>query len=234
MLTLKDKLTLLAFDMVAAARGYKFVQATSRKAIEDAASVYNEDGFSFPKHLIDGIKKYKEGTINFIAYHRGMPVGLVRLADPNVINRPYELYGVDREGLHYEIQSLAVKKGFRDGTQFVMLGMVKKLYTYSLQKGITSWCACGAHSVYLSMRRYCKRTEVTDIDFMKIGHPVTSYLFENRIIETYFTMDVSAFEPWEIFRKCVRKLMKKYSLPEYIAEKIRTLKSQMRFNIIAE
>jgi hypothetical protein len=223
MLSLKNKLALLVYDTIALSKGYRFVKATTKKEHEDAGVIYSEDGFTFPESLKHDIQKYKAGTVSFIAYYKNTPVGVVRLADPNVINRPYELYGVDHEGKHYEIQSLTVRKGYRDGAQFVLLGMVKKLYAYSISKGISSWSACGTNTIYLSMRRYCKKTEVTEIDFKSISHPLTSYLYAHNIIETYFTMDVSAFAPWLILKKCVKKIVKKWDVTQLLRGSIEQL-----------
>jgi len=144
---------------------------------------------------------------------------MVRLGDPKIINRPFELYGVDVTGEHYEIQSLVVKKEFREGTQFVMLGLFKTMYVYSRQQGIISWNSCGARNVYLTVRRFCKNISVEEVDFGAINHPLTQYLFANNIIETYFTMEVSSFEPWQILKKFIRQVVKKWELPQIISIK---------------
>ena len=215
-----DKFALLLFDFIAAIKGYRFVKVATEKEFNEANDIYNEEGFSFPEDLEDDVKKYKAGTINFIAYYRNEPVGMVRLADPRIINRAWEHYGVDKDGLHHEIQSLVVRKEYRDGPQFVMLGLVKKLYVYSIGQSIRSWSACGKTNVYMTMRRYCKKTAVIDIDFKSINHPVTQYLYANNIVETYFTMEVASFVPWEILKKYIKKTVKKWDIPGFIKERI--------------
>lgn len=214
-----DKLALRIFDLITEVKGFSFQKVSSAREINDANAVYNEEAFSFPEELRETISGYKKGTIYFVAYHYDKPVGMVRLADPQVVNRPYELYGVDVEGEHYEIQSLVVKKGYREGTQFVMLGLFRAMYGYSVKHGIYSWSSCGARSVYLTVRRFCKKIEVEDVDFGAINHPVTQYLFANNIIETYFTMEVAAFEPWLILKKFVKQQLKKMELPQLFSKK---------------
>ena len=108
-----------------------------------------------------------------------------------------------------KFKSLVVSKNFRDGAQFVMLGLVKKLYTYSIANSILTWSACGKRSVYLTMRQYCKNIEVVNVDFKNINHPVTQYLYANNIVETYFIMNVAEFKPSRIFKKLLRRLLKK-------------------------
>src|ERR1043165_9356048 len=134
-----DKLAIRLFDVLAAAKGYRFELVDTVAASKDIAVIYDEEGFSFPEELEEDVRKYKAGTLNFIAYYKNIPVGTVRLADPRVVNRAWDHYGVDKEGQHHEIQSLVVRNGYRDGAQFVMLGLVKKLYVYSLANGIKSW-----------------------------------------------------------------------------------------------
>lgn len=209
MISIKNNLALLAYDLVALSRGYRFTVARSQTALDDAATIYHEDGFSFPEHLQEQVEKYKKGVVTFVAYHRGEPVGVVRIANPHIINRPYELYGVDSEGRCCEIQSLTVKKEHRDASQFVMIGLVRKLYAYSLANGVTTWSACGANHIYLTMRRYCKITKAVDINFSSIGNDLTRYLYAHKIIETYFTMDLAGFSPWGIFVQCMKKMIKR-------------------------
>jgi hypothetical protein len=203
-----NKIALLLFDCIALKKGYRFRKVVTEQQQMEANSIYGE-GFSFPAHLEDDIKKYKAGTLNFIAYYKSTPVGTIRLADPKVINRTYEHLGIDKDGEHNEIQSLIVKKEFREGAQFVMLGLVKKVYAYSVRNAICTWSACCKHTVYLTMRRYCKNTQVVPVDFQAINHPVTQHLYANKIIETYFTMEVASFVPWDIFRRFVRKKIRK-------------------------
>jgi hypothetical protein len=211
MKNLLDKIALTSFSLMAAKNGYRFKKVTDKQEIEDANRLYNEEAFSFPDNLKDQVSAYKKSATNFVAYHYGIPVGLVRLADPRVINRPYELYGVDEAGEHYEIQSLVVKKEYRDGTQFVMLGLFKAMYVHSVRHGIGSWNSCGLRNVYLTVRRFCKKIEAEEVNFAAIDNPLTRYLYANRIIDTYFTMAVSAFEPWEIFKQYVNKSLRKWS-----------------------
>lgn len=211
-----NKLALFLFDIVGSQKGYRFKKASTDTELDAANRIYEEQAFSFPTHLEAEIQKYKAGTVNFVAYYNNAPVGMVRLANPKVINRAYELYGLDIAGEHYEIQSLVVKQGHRDGAQFVMLGLVKELYVYSIANSILSWSGCGVKGVYLTIRRYCKKSEVIDVDFKKINNPITQYLYANSIVETYFTMEVASFEPWQIFKKFIKKSAKKWAVTEFI------------------
>lgn len=216
-----NKLSLIAFDLVAWMKGYSFKKTGIDE--KDANVIYDEEGFSFPEELTEDIQRFKAGTLNYIAYYKGEPAGLVRMADPKVINRAWEHYGIDKEGRHHEIQSLVVRKQFRNGAQFVMLGLVKKIYTYSVANGIKTWSACGRRNVYLTMRRYCKDIEEIDVDFKGIDHPVTRYLVANNIVETYFVMGVGAFAPYLIFKKCVRKIIKPWNIAGRLKKLLATM-----------
>jgi hypothetical protein len=213
---IQDVLSMCLFDLIAGVKGYTFKRVTSEQAHSDIDKVYADEGFSFPETLQEKVRSYKTGTVNFIAYYKNIPVGTVRLADPKIINRPYELYRVDVAGEHYEIQSLLVRKDYRDGSQFVMLGLFKAMYAYSVSHNISSWSSCGARNVYLTMRRLCKKIEIEQVDFKSIDNPLTQYLYQNNIIDTYFTMEVASFEPWNILRKFVKQLVKKLDIPEFL------------------
>lgn len=216
MKTLLDGIAMLVFDMMAWSKGYTFKEVTTPQENDDATTVFASEAFSFPPHLDSDVQRFKKGAVNFIAYHKGLPVGTVRLQNPKIINRAWEHYGVDKNGDHHEIQSLIVKKEFRDGSQFVMLGLVKCLYAYSLANSITTWSACGQKSLYMTMRRYCKNIKVIDIDFQSTLHPVTKYLYQHGKVETYFIMDVKAFAPLQILKKVAKKLARKSSIIEKI------------------
>lgn len=206
---LKNKLALLLFDTIATSKGFCFREVRNETQQGDIDNMYAEEGFTFPDELSDKVRSYKVAGVNFIAYYSGEPVGMVRLADPGVINRPYELYGVDVQGEHFEIQSLLVKRNYREATQFVMLGLFRKMYGYSVKHGVTSWSSCGLRSVYLTMKRFCKKIEVEEVDFANIQHPLTQYLYTHNIIDTYFTMEVTDLEPWDILKRCIRLMLKK-------------------------
>jgi hypothetical protein len=207
-----DKLALLLFDCIAFAKGYRFRRVVSHEQQKEADVIYDDDGYSFPDYIKSKIQKYKVGTTYFIAYHKDTPVGTVGISNPEVINRAYEHLLVDKNGEHHEIQSLSVKRKYRDGAQFVMLGLLRKVYGYSVDSGIKTWSACGNQAVYLTMRRYCKDIQVIPIDFNAVNtldNPVTRHLLTHKIIETCFIMPVTTFSPWDILRGFLRKKIRK-------------------------
>lgn len=215
-----DRIALVFFDVLANLKGYEFRQVYAESELADADVIYNEDGHWFPKEVSDDLERYQAGALNIIAYRWGVPAGFVRLGNPKVMNRAYDHLGIDKDGLHPEIQSLIVSKDFRDGAQFVLLGLVKELYTYSVANNITTWSACGKHNLYLTMRRYCKDMRVVKLDTGSMEHPVAQYLYARKMIETYFVMKVSAFAPYSIVKRCVRKMVKKWNLVDTLRTKL--------------
>ena len=205
-------IVLFIFDILSFFKGYRFEQVASEEESRAADRLYDADGFDFPDNLLPEVRKYNTGARCFIAYYKGELVGVVRLADPKVVNRAYDHYGVDLECEHNEIQNLVVKKEHRDSTQFVMLGLVKEMYVYSVRNAVKTWSACGKRNVYLTMRRYCKDIQVTDIDCGAIDHPLTQYLDRNNIIETYFTMEVASFAPAGILGKYITRSLKQLDI----------------------
>src|SRR4051812_11835947 len=65
---------LLAFNIIAKVKGYTFKKVTTDN--RDAQLIYDEEGFSFPAELEVDIQRFKAGTLNFVAYHKGVPAGL--------------------------------------------------------------------------------------------------------------------------------------------------------------
>ena len=84
-----NRLVIYLYDLLATAKGYRFVKVQTKEQYEDVDKIYAMEGFSFPEHLQEDLKKYKEGTLNFIAYYKRIPIGTVRMANPKVVNRTY-------------------------------------------------------------------------------------------------------------------------------------------------
>lgn len=194
---------LLLFDLLCFLKGYRFARVTTPEQESDFDQVYREDGLSFSPEIVETLSHYK-GTISFVAYYKSQPVGVVRLADPKITNRPRDLHGVDAAGEHFEIQSLAVRKSFRESSQFVMLGLFKTIYCYSLGHDIASWICCSSRNVFLTMRRYCKDIQLIEVDFEDRAYPVSQYLFARNVFNTCYSMQVEAFSPWNIFKNFIR------------------------------
>jgi len=203
-----DKLSIAIFGLIIFLRGYRLTVAHSPRELADAHKLFDEDGIRFPAEIEDDLTRFSNGAVNIVAYYRNEPVGMVRIANPKIANRAYAHLGMDKEGAHHEIQGLIVKKEHRDGAQFVMLGLVRKLYTYSVANKIRTWNACGKRELYLTIRRYCKKTEVIEVDFKSIQHPVTRYLYTHGKLETYFIMDLLGFSPSLILMNFLKKHIK--------------------------
>ena len=114
MKNLMNKASIGFFSIYTKMKGYRFVMVTTPVEKADADKIFNEGGYKLPDTLQKEMEVYKTTAITFIAYHNGRPVGTVSLADPKIVNRPYELHGIDEKGEHYEIQSLVVSKEHRE------------------------------------------------------------------------------------------------------------------------
>jgi hypothetical protein len=190
----------MLFNLLVWWKGYHFKKVKTTQQIQDFQEVYDTQGFVFPEDVKKAIKAIKSDSIKFIAYHKNTPVGTIALANPQTYNLPFEMLGVDEAGEHFEIQSLVVKKEFRDSSQLVMLGLFRSIYVYSRRQGIKSWIAVGMRSVYLTMHRYCKNMQDLKVDFTEQTHLLTKYGYQNNVFDTCFTMQVSAFSPTKIFK----------------------------------
>lgn len=198
-----NRTALLLFDLLCYVKGFRFVRVSTAEQETDFDLAYREDGLSFSPEIEETLSRYK-GTIRFIAYYKNQPAGVLRLADPKITNRPRDLHGIDTAGEHFEIQSLAVRKDFREASQFVMLGLFKSMYCYSLRHGVASWICCSSRNVFLTMRRYCKDIQLIDVDFNDRAYPVSQYLYARNVFTTCYSMQVEAFSPWNIFKNFIR------------------------------
>lgn len=208
-----NTIAILTFDFLTWCKGYRFQQVQTAQEIQDFQEVYDTQGFVFPEDVKQTVKSIKSDSIKFIAYYKDLPVGTIALANPKVYNLPFEMLGVDAAGEHFEIQSLVVRKEYRDSSQLVMLGLFKSIYAYSLKHNINSWIAVGMRGVYLTMRRYCKDMQDLKVDFTKQTHPLTKYGYENNIFDTCFTIPVASFSPMSIFKLFVKHRLRKLRNP---------------------
>jgi hypothetical protein len=214
---LLNLLALQLFDLLAWVRGYRFTTVKTAEEAADFMLINDQAGFAFPPEIAARLQVYKNGAERFIAYHRNRPAGIVRLADPKIVNRPFELYGVDPTGEHFEIQTLVVAPDFRDGSHFVMVGLFKAMYCYSIARRIPSWISCSTYGVYRTMRRYSREIRRVEVDFANSNHPVTRWLHANGVFDTCYTMPVSSFSPWQIMKRIVRfKAREFYRAPRLI------------------
>lgn len=225
MKTLPDKLAIGIFDAITVLKGYSFKKAETQEEGEQAAKIYDDQAFTFPEHLQEENNSFKVAAVNFVAYYKGIPVGMVRLGNPKVANRTYAHFGVDKDGGCHEIQGLVVKKEYRDGSQFVMLGLVKAAYQYSIKNKINYWSAGGKQGLYLSMRQYCKKIEVVRVDYKNLSNPIARFLVDNNFVDTFFIMDLSDFKPWKICKRFIKKKARKLKMYLYIKERMTFLQS---------
>jgi hypothetical protein len=211
MTTFINHIVIKVFNLIAFLKGFRFKEVTTDKELKDFELAYNEDGFHLPGELHEMNQVYKTGSISFIAYYKGQPVGTARLGNPKVKNRPFELFGLDKEGEHFEIQNLMVKREFRDGAHFVMLGLFKTMYVYSIKNSVASWISGSTRSVYQTMRRYNKEIKILEKKCQHIDHPLTNYVYANNIVDFYYSMNVTDFSPASIFKKFIRHFSKQVS-----------------------
>lgn len=212
MLSITDQIAILFFNALAFLKGYRFKEAKTASELKDFETAYKADGFYLPSQLDQMMKEYKSGATHFIAYYRGKAVGTVRLGNPNVKNRPFELHGLDEKAEHFEIQNLMVRKEYRDGSQFVMLGLFKAMYVFSKKNNVFSWISGSTRSVYQTMRRYNKKIEILEHNYHTIRNPLTDYLYANNILDFHYTMRVADFSPKAILKKFISKLSRQIKL----------------------
>jgi len=204
-----DRAALLFFSSFTRMKGYRFSKVETNNQHADADKIYNEGGFKFPDILQKEVDFYKKNTLRFIAYYNNMPVGTVSLANPRIVNRPYELHGIDENATHYEIQSLLVSKDHRECSQMVFLGLIKEIYLYSVENGISSWISSGMRNMYLTLRRYNKNIKCIKINKDNCKRPLASYLYDHKIVDTCSIMNVEDFKPTKILIKFLKKQLKK-------------------------
>lgn len=204
-----NQLAISFFSVYSKLRGYKFSQVSTPQENSDADLIFRNEGYKLPEDLEQEMEHYKKNTTRFIAYHHGVPVGIVGLADPKKGNRPFELHGVDEKGQHFEIQSLIVSKKHRECSQLVLLGLFKEMYSYSVRNCIKTWISFGLRQLYITMRRYNKHISLAGINAGANKGVLGTYLYENNIFDSYAVMNVTDFEPTGICLKFLRKRLKK-------------------------
>lgn len=213
--SISNLLAIKVFNLIAWTRNFRFQQVASMQEEADFIAVQQLEGFDFPEEMEEKLAVYKNGGVRFIAYLGRKPVGIIRLADPQIVNRPLELYGLDAEGQHHEIQHLTVAREYRDGSQFVMLGLFKAIYQYSIRHRIQSWISCSTRHVYRSMRRYSHDIQLLDVDFEHFEHPVTRYMYRRGIFDTCYVMQVNGFSPVRILRRFLKYRINDISRPVF-------------------
>lgn len=218
-----DSFSLRAFDRIAARKGYSFRQVLTPNDLEAVTRLSEENGVQLPDEQKTAVVKFRRSVINFVAYHKGAPVGMASLSDPNRSGgRAYEKYGVDQAGKYYDIQGLSIKTG-HETSLIVALGLFRQMYDYSRRNDICYWNSNGARNVYQAMRRYCQEIQQIDIDFASIKNPLTQFLVTKKITATNFTLEVNSIEPWKVFKKFVSNsftgIFKKMQNPRFSTPK---------------
>jgi hypothetical protein len=211
MVSIINNIAIQIFNLIALFRGYRFVEVKTARQAADFDSVYKDEGLHFPANLEEMVQAYQAGTVSFVAYCKGVPVGTVRLGDPRIRNRPFELFGLDEKGEHFEIQSLMVKKQFREGTQFVMMGLFKAMYVYSLRNSIRTWISGSTMRVYRAIRRYSPDIRILEKKCQDIDHPLTKYVYDNHIVEFYYSLKVSDISPVNTISRFLSQVAKQVS-----------------------
>jgi hypothetical protein len=217
---LLNKFAVTVFNIMAARRQFYFRQVATP---EDFADINRLCGELEPNQQPI---TYKKSTVNFIAYCNNIPVGMVHLCNPTSATRSADLYGPDGNFKYYDIQNLLVKNMDGASTQFIMLGLFKEMYSYSIKHFVLYWNANGCRNVYVTMRRYCQEIERIDIDFDSIRNPLTQYMATKKITGARVSMEVAAIEPWKILKKFVHNTIKSYATAAAIPSplKIKTIR----------
>ena len=206
--TVADQIAICSFSLISFLKGYRFLLVGSMREESDFEKVNQGAGVPYTPEIASKLRIYKNGGVRFIAYHGKKPVGTVRLGDPNIINRPFEVFHVNEDCLHYEIQNLSVVKEYREGSQFIMLGLFKAMYCYSRYNRIESWMGFSTYGVFRTMRRYNKDIRRVDIDAGVTANPIARFLCRRGIVEICYTMSVDSFSPSCIFMQFLKYKLK--------------------------
>lgn len=139
--------------LIARIEGFNFRIATSRDDLEKVYrlrwKVYHDEGYINSlqyqdKRLNDTYDFY---SVNFLATHRGVAVGCVRLVLDSKIGFPIEhLFAsisitAERRAVA-EVSKLVIDSLYRKkkyGKRLVMWGLAKSMYDYSMMNGIKIW-----------------------------------------------------------------------------------------------
>ncbi len=209
---ISDQLSILIFNILATCKGYRFEQVKDLQDCNTANLFYSSEGFVFANPSKEKIRLNRAGVVCFLAYHKDVPVGVVKLVDPHKVNLEYEVYGMEETGIDYEIQHVLVKKATGVDHAFVLLGLFKAMYQYSVSNTILTWSAEGVRDIYMTLRQYCNMQQVTGTGMDNRKNPLAKYLRTKQITESSFTMEVAVFRPFEILTKNIVQRIRRTEL----------------------
>ena len=107
--------------------------------------VYKNVGYIDPKNYPGGTFKdpYDKYSVNFLAYYKGKPAGIVRLVKDSELGYTLEKYYNTQLPLKgseaVEVSRLAVDKKHRGGRRRVVLALLRSAFEWSKQNNIRYW-----------------------------------------------------------------------------------------------
>lgn len=212
---LLNKVALYLFSFLVWYRGYKFIRASSENQLKVAAEIkkesYEESYYIIPEYIQQRLDQYDQTSVTFICYYQKTPIGTITLFDPQKANRLYDGLGVNQNANFYELGNLAVKKDYRGGDKFVVIGLFKQVYEYSRKRGIEKWIMTAAKNSFITLRKFSSHMEVIPIDFNIARDSIMRHYFElfwNKNPSVCFTASVTSFSPWYMVKKMMKRMMK--------------------------
>lgn len=210
---LLNNASLYLFFLLLKLKGYRIIPADTAKLKEKATAlkheVYSEERkYSLPKECLDWNNKNQENAISFIAYFKNTPVGTVSLYDPSQTNRLYAGFGINEDGVHFEIGSLAIKKEFRDGQMFVFLGLIGAITEYSYKNSVKHWMSISSKNLYRTLRKFNKEIKMVPASTENGKEKFAIMLYDtaqkNIPTNVAFSMEVTSFVPWRIVMNFIK------------------------------
>ncbi|MDX1608002.1 MAG: GNAT family N-acyltransferase [Candidatus Spechtbacterales bacterium] len=122
--------------------------ATTPSQLNDAFSlryeIYLDSGYIDPKDFPDQLfeDKYDKHSINFIAYRKKEPIGIVRLVLPSEAGFPIEEYYnvmLPFKDDAVEVSRLAVDRDYRGDKRRAVIALMRAAYYWSRKNNVSYW-----------------------------------------------------------------------------------------------
>jgi len=204
---------MVMFDIISTLKGYRFKRIDSVEECSDANHFYDMEGAGCDKPSKEKVRMGRIGKINFAAYHNGKMVGAVRLSDPWIASQGHEIFGFDDFGIVYEIEGLAIKAGGDINKTFVMLGLFKTMYLFSVKHFILSWSANNMKNVCNLLKGFCSAANHDSSTERNDEYPPKDYHVTKKIRSTTFSIDVASLEPSIACKKYISQWLSTLQLP---------------------
>lgn len=217
-----DALAMKTFPWVAGLAGYRFRVGTDQQLRDDGRAVaraaWAAQGVTPSVDATHVGARYDEATTWIVAYHRGVPVGVMGLLDMRHGSIALDLSRRDPPpeldlATTREICRLAILPGHRRRGKLVMVGLLREMLAWSVDNRVERLFSGSTEALFRIYRRYNPTARLLD------PPPSTSpedpekarYFSSYRAwggMGVLYTFDVAGASPWDVFSRFLRRRLR--------------------------